>query len=297
MLGVAPQESSTSCIGLIMKTMVSFLGIGVGKSGTTWVHTCLAEHPEIFVPAIKEVNYFSLHYDRGRDWYDSIFNSAQHEKILGEISPTYFGNPHAPERIKHYNPQVKLIAILRDPIERAYSHYCMNLTGNLISDDIDRVLSHGTRCIDLGFYYKHLQRFGRQFDREQMKIMIYEDLKSDPLHFFRSILEFLEVDTTFEPSILNKPFGHRKNRKKYWRIYRGLVRSTQYAIHQNDYFARWFDKIRKRGYFRPVHKILGSKPFPVLSDAKRLELARLYEPDVKALETYLDRDLSFWLKT
>ena len=251
-----------------MKPLVSFLGIGVGKSGTTWLHSCLNEHPEIFVSTIKEVNYFSFRYDRGRDWYDSIFTSAQHEKILGEISPTYFGNPHAPERISQYNPRMKLIAMLRDPVERAYSHYCMQLTGNLVSDDIDRVLSPGTRYIDLGFYHKHLQRYGRYFDKEQMKIMIYEDLKTDPSGFFRSILEFLEVDPTFEPSILNKPFGHRKNRKKYWRIYRGLVRSTQYAIHHNDHFARWFNKMRKRGSFRPVHKILGSRPFPVLSKAK-----------------------------
>src|SRR4051812_32958483 len=102
----------------------TFLGIGVPRAGTTWLHELLSSHPEVYVPVRrKELSFFNLYYDRGTRWYQKFFPSeaeADRYRALGEITPYYFYGPECPERIARLGVG-KLLLILRHPVERAWS--------------------------------------------------------------------------------------------------------------------------------------------------------------------------------
>jgi len=112
----------------------NFLVIGVEKGGTTWLHAQLKKHPEIFLPQSKEIHFFNKYnsnlikhdyFQLGINWYADFFKQYKGQKVIGEVTPMYICDPEAPLRIQQTLPNVKLIAILRDPVRRAYSHYWM----------------------------------------------------------------------------------------------------------------------------------------------------------------------------
>ena len=100
-----------------------FLGLGVQKGGTTSLHRLLEQHPDVFLPPVKEVHYFSLNYASGEAWYRSQFAGAKPDQHCGEITPYYIFHPQVAARVKEALPQAKLIVLLRDPVDRALSQY------------------------------------------------------------------------------------------------------------------------------------------------------------------------------
>ena len=100
-----------------------FLGLGVQKGGTTTLHRLLERHPSVFLPPLKEVHYFSLHFGEGEAWYRNQFASAELEQRCGEITPYYLFHPEVPQRMHALLPKARLIVLLRDPVERALSQY------------------------------------------------------------------------------------------------------------------------------------------------------------------------------
>ena len=101
----------------------SFLGIGVQRSATTWVHNCLKEHPGVYVPEEKELRFFDENYERGFAWYEKYFETSSEGQVVGEITPNYFNVPDALARISEHLPEVKLFVIFREPVSRARSAY------------------------------------------------------------------------------------------------------------------------------------------------------------------------------
>lgn len=100
-----------------------FLGIGTQKGGTTFLHDLLRQHPDCYLPDRKELHYFSTEYSRGDDWYRDQFRQAQPDQRKGEITPFYMFHPEAAQRIEAFDPELRLVALLRHPVERAISHY------------------------------------------------------------------------------------------------------------------------------------------------------------------------------
>ncbi|MDH3665210.1 MAG: sulfotransferase domain-containing protein, partial [Alphaproteobacteria bacterium] len=113
-----------------------FIIIGATKSATTWLQRCLQQHPQIFMP-MSELHYFSRCYDRGDAWYQAQFAGAAPGQLIGEKSNSYFDEPPAETRLKGYAPSARLIAQLRNPIDRAYSDYCMLLRRGEVDRDIE----------------------------------------------------------------------------------------------------------------------------------------------------------------
>lgn len=103
--------------------MPKFLCIGAQKSGTTTLQLLLDAHPMVFLPKIKEVHYFSLHADAGPRWYANHYTAALPRQACGDITPYYLFHPEAPGRIQALLPRIRLIVLLRDPVERALSQY------------------------------------------------------------------------------------------------------------------------------------------------------------------------------
>ena len=105
-----------------------FLGIGTQKGGTTYLHGLLQEHPQVFLAHPKELHYFSLHHGRHVGWYADHFADASTGQRCGEVTPYYLFHPLAAERIHAAIPNVKLVVLLRDPVERALSQYFHSLS-------------------------------------------------------------------------------------------------------------------------------------------------------------------------
>ena len=118
-----------------------FLGLGVQKGGTTSLHCLLAQHPDVFLPAVKEVHYFSLNFAAGQDWYGSQFAAARPEQHCGEITPYYIFHPEVPRRAHALLPKARLIVLLRDPVERALSQYFHSRRLGLESLPIEQALA------------------------------------------------------------------------------------------------------------------------------------------------------------
>ncbi|HLC76285.1 MAG TPA: sulfotransferase [Candidatus Peribacterales bacterium] len=193
----------------------NFLIIGATKAGTTSIHHYLGQHPDIFVCKRKETNFFAQDSAtcflgdsiRTQEQYEQEFAEVKNEKAIGETSPAYLAVPAAPTNIHALIPHAKLIAILRNPTERAYSHFLMRRRQGrefrasfeqcIDEEDIDPERSYKHR----GFYGEQLERYYKIFPKEQILVLLYEDFVDNPNNVLRTIFTFLGVDPTFEPDI------------------------------------------------------------------------------------------------
>jgi len=272
-----------------------FIICGAGKSGTSWLHVCLDEHPQVFVPAIKELHYFSYYFDRGASWYADHFTPSKPDQISGECSPSYLWHPDAPARLHDALPDAKLLFILRNPIDRAYSHYCMHLAVDTVSDDVVQELQPGSEYADIGLYYQHIQRFLSLFPEEQIRVWLHDDMKSDPRKLLAEVFEYIGVDSGFEPSRAEKTFFQRKPRKRFVGLHRWMVRGVSSAMRQGPKSARFLNRLRSSQIVKAYHTLNAGKAYPPVPVSLRQQLSDYYRNDVKHLSAWLDRDLNHWL--
>jgi hypothetical protein len=255
--------------------------------------SCLREHPEVFVPA-KEVNYFSYEYNRPGAWYRDQFDDCASGQTSGEKSPSYLAHPEAPERIHRWNPEVKLIFSLRHPVDRAYATYCMLLQNPHydLGRDIENELTPEASIVQEGRYFEHLQQYRAYFPDEQLHVLIFDDLRDDAHQFAQQLFRAVGIDPSFEPSLLNRKYGHRKKRG-------GALWSTvqEFSIRlsrASDWASRFIRWCRKQGYTDWIHRLRKGKDYPALPESVRERLKRYYHDDVERLRSYLGRELPDW---
>lgn len=274
----------------------TFIVAGAGKCGTSWLHVCMDEHPQVFVPPQKELRFFSHNFERGLDWYEGFFDTAPPGSIAGELSPCYLGHPLAPTRIATTCPETVVLFLLRDPVERALSHYYMYLRNGAVSDQVDAELKPGTVFLEDGRYGQHIQRFEDAIGAGRLQLFFYDDLKSRPRDFLSTIWSALNVDPSFEPSILNRAFHERKPLSRSPRLTRMRIRAQAALMRRSDRIRAAVDIVRRRGWMRPVYDLLSGRPYPRPSPAKISELTAYYRPDVEQIAHRTGRDLSSWLE-
>lgn len=275
-------------------TYPTFVGVGAGKTGTSWLHLCLKEHPDVFMPGM-ELDFFSTHFNKGSAWYATFYAKAQLQ-VSGDISPSYMVDPASLQRLYDWNPDLKLIFSFRNPIERAYSHYCMLLRGGVVTENVDLEIDPQTRLVYEGLSYQHLMRFMTLFPRENILVLLYDDLKLAPRLYLQRVYEFLEIDNSFEPSILQKRYHVRKTRPRNQGFYNALVRSAGYIYRSSAVGAALVNELRKRDYVNIIHKLNEGPEFPQMSLQKKQTLVNYYRSDVEALSEFLQRDLTHWLR-
>lgn len=192
---------------------LDFLVIGTQKGGTSALDAYLREHPEIGMGNIKEVHYFDnddYFLEPKADYWDyhNYFNFLSGKKIYGETTPIYIYWEPAARRIYEYNPNIKLIAILRNPINRAFSHWNMLYSKNVERKDFEYCIENEReRCrmslpeqhiyysyIDRGFYSEQIRRYKRYFKDEQMLFLKYEEFSRSQPEYLKEIFEFLGVE-------------------------------------------------------------------------------------------------------
>lgn len=191
---------------------VDFIICGAQKSGTTALYEYLKEHPEICMPLQKELHFFDKesHFSRDKpDYteYHNLFFPRPPNRLLGEATPIYMYWQSAPRRIRDYNRHMKLIVLLRNPIERAFSHWNMERSRVAESLSFEEALQQeDARCkaalpeqhrvysyVDRGFYLLQLKRLWRYFPQDQILVLKAEDLKNEPQPVLGQIWNFLGV--------------------------------------------------------------------------------------------------------
>ena len=174
--------------------------VGSMKSGTTSLHNYLDQHDDIFMSKapLKETQYFveELNWKRGEDWYASLFRGVRDEKVVGESTTDYTKRPRyegVADRIKEFNPNAKIIAIMRDPVERTISHYWHDVRFELESRNMRQAIAEGSHFRDFSHYAMQLQPYFDCFGKENVCTLTLEQLKSDTQGKLREICEWLEL--------------------------------------------------------------------------------------------------------
>ena len=205
----------------------NFIIFGAAKCGTTSLYEYLVSHPSVYSSVWKEIFYFDRYYDRGINWYCGHFeNKMRHffdskilneKKICGEATPTYIHNPLTVQRIHDDFPEMKLIALLRNPVDRAYSHYQMEirlgyetnsfedaleLENERLKNELNKIYSNKNyysyrRQIFSykmgGLYAQHLKMWLNYFSKDQILVIGTEEFEKDPAYHFKKIESFLEI--------------------------------------------------------------------------------------------------------
>ena len=186
-----------------------FVIAGAMRSGTTSLHHWLRHHPAVFMPTVKEVHYFDLHYDRGPQWYARHFVPAADDQVAGEATPEYLYLPWARERLSADLPAARVIVSLRDPVERAWSHYCMLRERGREDLPFEAALdSEPTRLqekinwsrygyLSKGRYAEQLADLFARHGRENVLVLLFErDLVAQPQDTFARLCQFIGVDAS-----------------------------------------------------------------------------------------------------
>lgn len=189
--------------------MLNFLGIGAQKSGTTLLYTHLKDVKEICLGKVKEIHFFDIDekFNKGIEFYKTYFEHCKYNSIKGEITPAYIYFDDIPEKI--YNTlgkDIKFIVLLRNPIERAYSHYWMMrkrkkekypfilaIVLEFFRIKKNKNYARDYSYISRGFYFKQLKRYFDFFPKDNFKIILYEDFVKDQNKYMNEVLDFLEV--------------------------------------------------------------------------------------------------------
>lgn len=265
----------------------NFLIIGAMRSGTSYLTVNMRTHPDIFMAERKELHFFDSHYERGMDWYRGHFVGATNERAVGEATPHYLYYEHAIPRIAEHVPEARLIASLRNPVDRAYSHYLKQRASwggenrsfaDAVADerrsaeDVHSVHAYVNR----GHYGRQLERLARYFPKESIKILVFEESVADAGAAFRSIFDFLGVDPSFEPPEMTSKVGSfRSLRSK--RFEQVLSRLPRGALRRR--VSRW--NTRNVGP-------------PQMDPKVRRQLRSEFADDVAAVEGWLGRSVDVW---
>ncbi|NOT28711.1 MAG: sulfotransferase [Acidobacteria bacterium] len=321
-------------------TLPNFLLIGAAKAGSTSIHEYLKQHPQIFMSARKEPNYFAFRGGvpvfRGPDEgaaprayeglehrlrvakyaesittdkeYLALFEDSNGQPARGESSVSNLYFPEAAPRIRETLDDVKLIAIFRNPVDRAFSKFCqfrrdglepLSDFGEAVDAEADRVRDGWSPTwyyIARGMYHEQLTRYTDRFPRDRMLLLLYDDFEVDPRATLRRIFGFLGVDDEFVPDLTER---------------HNVSKRTEYAPRSRQ-LHRWLGNpkltggsgSRKRGIVARLRRAVADAntrelpsrhPGP-LAPALRERLVEVFRQDVQSLGRLLGRDLSAWLR-
>ncbi len=275
-------------------TLPTFLGIGVPRSGTTWLHEILQTHPDIYVPKYrKEIHFFDENYERGIDWYEKFFPTdrlARKYRAIGEITPFYLYYDECLKRILKMPSITKLIVILRNPVDRTYSHYGCLIRDGKYAGSLEDCMSHHPEIIQQSFYSVHLKKYLHRFEREQLLVLIYEQTIASSLSKTKEILaSFLGIDVERFPSTAGvarvNTSGIPKAHSAYLFFDKIAWRLKDMRL---DCIVSWTKKLGIKRLFGKKHSL------PQMKEETRQCLEGLYKPDIQELESLLVTNLDCW---
>jgi hypothetical protein len=292
----------------------NFIIIGAMKAATTSLYNYLKQHPDIFMPKVKEPMFFN-NYQQNNNYvakgakrkkittleqYKSLFDEVKNEGAIGEASPSYIYNQKAAELIKKEIPNVKIIVVLRQPVERAYSNFLhAKRAGKEPENDFkktfdlekDRKIANWSPLYHYkskGFYFEQLQRYFNLFPKENIKILLFEDVVKTPMESTQKLFSFLEVDTNFKPDTSRKSNVSGKPKGILGWV---LMKIRYYNLLPNIQLSKYLPQSAIRLLFNAVYE----KPEKLDKQLKKKLTEKHFKSDILQLEKLIEKDLSHWL--
>lgn len=280
-------------------SLPNFLGIGAMRSGTSWLYVQLRSHKDVYMSEQKELNFFNDFYSNGIEWYRGHFPSdkeAANYKAVGEITPTYLTDPEAPSRIHSHIPDCRFIAILRNPVHRAYSEYTKRLRDFNFNGTFDEFVERFHEVLARGYYTKQLENYFRVFSRDRFLILIFEETVGNHQAATQKLSTFLQIDPNgfdlsrmqqkVNPSYLPRLPG----------LYSSAVKMRQSLVKKN--LGRVLTAAEKLGLIHAARQIVRFRgprsELPKMDEKTRKRLSGVYLPEIHTLEELLEHDLSTW---
>ena len=295
-------------------SLPNFICLGAAKSGTTTLYDILRQHPDIYVPSFKEPHFFDIpeNFFNGVHWYEKTYFQKANNKIISDFTPSYFFDINAPKRIfETLGGDMKFVVIIRNPVDRAYSHYLHSKRDFHETLDFEEALTLETSrlkqyqdqadylsylrhsYVQQGLYSKMLQRYLKYFSLDNFLFISFEDefLERRDL-VIKRILEFLEVDSTI---LLNVDIRSNPASKERSKILKRIMKKTGWW---RVFIKRIIPSLKIRQIIRnniQRANISISTP-PRLGQLERQRVYNSYfRDDIHNLEEILDRDLSHWI--
>jgi Sulfotransferase domain len=260
----------------------TFLIVGAMRCGTSSLNGYLRQHPQVAMGTPKEIHFFDREFERGLDWYRMHFTSDPGVVAVGEATPNYLFDAAAPSRIATTLPDARLVILLRNPVERSYSHYWHDRSRDKVEVPFaDAVAAEmaGTgphRYVDQSRYRGQIERLYASVDRDRVLVETFEDLTAQPGTVFASVCRHIGVDDTFRPEILGDSINAYTE-----------FRSVQ---------VRQLSKRLPRGVRRVVGR-LNQRPatgYPPMDEATRRLLAAEFAESNAGLDELVGRPLPAW---
>ncbi|GAB5563387.1 MAG: hypothetical protein Wins2KO_04500 [Winogradskyella sp.] len=287
-----------------MNTKLNFMCVGVQKAGTSSIHDILSQNPNISLPIYKETHFFceDEKFNKGLDYYFNFFFKKTDSKYKGEIDPEYSYFTGSAEKIYDAFGKIKIVFVLRNPVERAYSHYLMtkrrgleNLTFlDALNAEKDRLTSYFGQThysyINRGYYIKQLESFENVFGKENIRVLFFEDLISNPEKLIRNLSEFVGIGNfNYNFDIKSNPASVSKSKilskfiykpYKFKKLVGKLIPSKQ---------------IKNKIMFFIERKNIKTAQKEKLSIQTKNKIYNLYfKTEVELLEKKLDLSLNHW---
>lgn len=278
-----------------------FVVIGAFKAGSTSFHHYFSQHPDVFMTKVKDPTYFAfdpnnkVHVERSRlkslvsdrAEYEALFDEARADQLKGEVSPYYLHSPLAPQKMKEIVPAIKMVACLRNPVERAYSHYQMMLRSGVETKSPEKAFSDNAFWVKTSLYADEIQRYRQIFSHEQIKFVLFDDLIADPQALMSELFTFIGVRSSFNVNAEYK-FNPGGIPKSPW-LHHGLIA------------LKWIPMLRS---YTPafIRSRLAQIRDKNLKSTEKLSVdvqkqwLRYYQDDILRVQDILQLDLSHWLK-
>jgi|SRR5581483_1140556 len=266
----------------------TFVIAGVHRSGTSSLWIWLRDHPDVYMSADKELEYFSYHYNRGPEWYHAQFEPGRDRPARGEASPSYVYSDTTMERLTTDLPDVRAIVCVRQPIDRAVSHYTYQRSMGFeprpleeaLRAELDSPETAGHPHLRDGRYDQIIDRLDRFVPRERQLIVLFDDLANDPEGVFRSVCEFIEVPPALSSSV-GTAFNRSTRLRSQWLRHSMLAHRPWKLLPLR--FRYWIDSLNRT---ETEHE--------KLSPALRATLIDYFAASTSAVEARLGRPLPNW---
>lgn len=275
----------------------NFFIVGTPKSGTTSLFHYLQEHPEVFLPELKEPHFFSCpevketYYKTkivdSKEAYLNLYRSTKAFKAIGDLSSSYLFTKETAKRISLFNPNSKIIIVLRNPVERAISHYLMDVNLGYIEVSLTTVLNNKDKYkkfyqeyVELGFYDKQIAIYKEYFPDSQIKIILSSSLYTETEDTLKDIYSFINVSTTFKPDFNKR---HNQYREPRFGFLKKMLKS---------------DALKKaipsglKAKLKPL--IFNQDAEKPKLEAEKQVLKDIYKNSIIKTEVLISRDLTSW---
>jgi len=295
-----------------MVRLPNAIGIGAAKTGTTWLFKCLQRHPQVFMAACKETNFFSYGTIEGRlPEYAEHFRGSDGAVAVGEISTRYLTSELAPARISAHVPRARLFVSLRNPVEQVYSHYWHLRRQNFhewdgrtppasLEEAVDR---YPGRLLEPARYAGHLQRWLEHVGGSRLHVILYDDIVRDPGRVLRDLYRYLGVDESFLPEDAARVSADVRRgtsprgagfERAHTLVYRALSVQVYYRLKAILGVRRAValkDSLRIR---QGMERVFFRAGYPAMSPATRQFLVDGLRSDIDHLESLTGRSLAAW---